>query len=932
MTDPASVAAAVRREVGRVLIGNEDTVDRLTVALLTRGHVLLEGVPGVAKTTMANLLARTTGLDFNRVQMTPDVLPADVTGTNIYRENIGEFQVQKGPVFANVVVADEINRATPKTQSALLEAMQERTVTIEGQTMALPDPFFVVATQNPIEFEGSLHPDESVYINDELWNAGEALEHAKENGTLLHETSDSRIYDADFGTLTLPETGELERTDCYLYEKEYEGEVYEIETKTGRQVSVSGNHPFLVNRDGVIQWVTAEDLDERDHLVSPSKLPAESDEFRSHETVLDELADEYLFVDGETVQTLGERLSAGETLSREELNKLRVACGWSKKDLAAEVDASYDQILNYLSGCESPVEGEIRDALAEQEIPHTNHFESHSTHQFDGELTDEEAGFVCGFILSDGSLNDTRAFIAQKTLSDRFDRWVSLIEGLGLDVRVSKAKGGRRATVDSKPFVDYLKSRYHLDTPERLLHAPKSFRRAFLEIFLLAESHYDAERKRITFVQKDRETTNLIAHLLLQFDIRPWITETNRDYRIKIQGNDLATYLNEFDWRGNPPEVDSFEGSQRTIPLPGEELERLVDLLGVRFDGDMSDQEWYNAYSAAQNTGVATSERLTESFIAAMEERVSERKERLEQIPSVVENDVEAIAKQCGLSITHIVEGTDLSRHRVWQAYEGEKPPEQAVEFVAESYTDRVQEAASLTEYLRSLVDGDVFYDPVVDIESAEYQGPVIGLSVPETHNYLAGLGSCGINHNTFELPEAQRDRFQQKLIVDLPDRETEAAILDRFDRDPDLGPGAVGQVVDAEDLRAAREAVTDVHVSDPVKEYILDLVAASRESPDTEHGASPRASLAFLDAGKAQAAIEGREYVIPDDIKALAEPIMAHRIVLSTDAELSDVTARKVVRDVVDSVAPPSAEGMLEEAEGGEAAVGDGGQELDEE
>jgi len=338
MTDPASVAAAVRREVGRVLIGNEDTVDRLTIALLTRGHVLLEGVPGVAKTTMANLLARTTGLDFNRVQMTPDVLPADVTGTNIYRENIGEFQVQKGPVFANVVVADEINRATPKTQSALLEAMQERTVTIEGQTMALPDPFFVVATQNPLEFEG------------------------------------------------------------------------------------------------------------------------------------------------------------------------------------------------------------------------------------------------------------------------------------------------------------------------------------------------------------------------------------------------------------------------------------------------------------------------------------------------------------------------------------------------------------------------------------------------------------------TFELPESQRDRFQQKLIVDLPDRETEAAILDRFDRDPDLGPEAVGQVVDAEDLRAAREAVTDVHVSDPVREYVLDLVAASRESPDTEHGASPRASLAFLDAGKAQAAIEGREYVIPDDIKALAEPIMAHRIVLSTDAELSDVTAREVVRDVVDSVAPPSAEGMLEEAEGGGAAVGDGGQELDEE
>jgi MoxR-like ATPase len=155
MTDPASVAASIREEVGRVLIGNEDVVGRLTIALLTRGHVLLEGVPGVAKTTMANLMARSTGLAYNRIQMTPDVLPADVTGTNVYRETTGEFQVQKGPVFSNVVVADEINRATPKTQSALLEAMQERNVTIEGETYALPSPFFVIATQNPIEFEGT---------------------------------------------------------------------------------------------------------------------------------------------------------------------------------------------------------------------------------------------------------------------------------------------------------------------------------------------------------------------------------------------------------------------------------------------------------------------------------------------------------------------------------------------------------------------------------------------------------------------------------------------------------------------------------------------------------------------------------------------------------------------------------------------------------
>ncbi|MFC3959115.1 AAA family ATPase [Halovivax cerinus] len=152
--DPRAVQRAIREEADRVLIGADDPLELLTIALLTRGHVLIEGVPGVAKTTMANVFARASGLEYTRIQMTPDILPADVTGTNVYREPTGEFELQRGPVFSNLVVADEINRATPKTQSALLEAMQERRVTIEGETLSLPSPFMVVATQNPIEMEG----------------------------------------------------------------------------------------------------------------------------------------------------------------------------------------------------------------------------------------------------------------------------------------------------------------------------------------------------------------------------------------------------------------------------------------------------------------------------------------------------------------------------------------------------------------------------------------------------------------------------------------------------------------------------------------------------------------------------------------------------------------------------------------------------------
>jgi len=155
MTAPVDLHAAIRDEMRQVLIGKDALVEGLTIAILTDGHILLEGVPGVAKTTVANLFAAASGFDYNRIQMTPDILPADITGSAIYREATGEFELQKGPVFANVVVADEINRATPKTQSALLEAMQERTVSIEGETLDLPDPFIVVATQNPIEMEGT---------------------------------------------------------------------------------------------------------------------------------------------------------------------------------------------------------------------------------------------------------------------------------------------------------------------------------------------------------------------------------------------------------------------------------------------------------------------------------------------------------------------------------------------------------------------------------------------------------------------------------------------------------------------------------------------------------------------------------------------------------------------------------------------------------
>jgi len=145
---------AIRGEVGKRVVGYHDQIEDFMICLLTQGHLLIEGVPGVAKTTLAKAFASVCGLSYRRIQFTQDLLPADITGHYFYNQRSTEFEVRKGPLFADLVLADEINRAPPKTQSALLEAMQERQVTIEGNTFDLPNPFMVLATLNPIETEG----------------------------------------------------------------------------------------------------------------------------------------------------------------------------------------------------------------------------------------------------------------------------------------------------------------------------------------------------------------------------------------------------------------------------------------------------------------------------------------------------------------------------------------------------------------------------------------------------------------------------------------------------------------------------------------------------------------------------------------------------------------------------------------------------------
>ncbi|MBX0321999.1 AAA family ATPase [Halomicroarcula sp. F13] len=161
VTEARDVTSQVLDEVGRAVVAEREFFETVLLGVVGKGHVLLEDVPGTGKTLTARSVATALGLSFSRVQFTPDLLPADITGTHVFDEQTREFEFNRGPIFANVVLADEINRAPPKTQSALLEAMEEGQVTVDGDTYALPDPFFVIATQNPVDMEGTFELPEA---------------------------------------------------------------------------------------------------------------------------------------------------------------------------------------------------------------------------------------------------------------------------------------------------------------------------------------------------------------------------------------------------------------------------------------------------------------------------------------------------------------------------------------------------------------------------------------------------------------------------------------------------------------------------------------------------------------------------------------------------------------------------------------------------
>ena len=187
-------AERIRQQVGQVIVGKTEVIDLLLIALFCDGHILLEDVPGIGKTTLAKALARSINCSFSRIQFTPDLLPSDITGVNVFNQRDNSFEYRAGPITAQLVLADEINRAGPRTQSALLEAMEERQVTVDGVTRALPYPFLVLATQNPIELEGTF-PLPEAQVDRFLMRVGLGYPDRAEERQILHRFRNDRPLD-----------------------------------------------------------------------------------------------------------------------------------------------------------------------------------------------------------------------------------------------------------------------------------------------------------------------------------------------------------------------------------------------------------------------------------------------------------------------------------------------------------------------------------------------------------------------------------------------------------------------------------------------------------------------------------------------------------------------------------------------------------------
>ncbi|KHO53873.1 MAG: MoxR-like protein ATPase [archaeon GW2011_AR18] len=928
----------VTTEVAKVVIGQEDVIEQMQIAVLCNGHALLEGYPGLAKTLLVKTVSNILDLRFSRIQGTPDLLPSDITGTYIIDESKGkkEFKFQPGPIFANVVLVDEVNRATPKTHSAILEAMQEKQVTIGNSTYKLEEPFFVLATMNPIEMEGSLTLDQDVFINGQLRTGQELLDYTIKNNIQPTKEGNFNLYKLpDSYTYSLNEYGKLEKSECSFYIIPCNDEVITLKTRIGREIKVTKNHPFLVNEKGEIKWKKAAELVEGDYLVSISKLDDEKSktELMTHLEVLKELERNYKVIYYEDYLKLKEltnnfidytKLETGT-----EFDNIRIINKLEIKEIAKEIGLEKNEYWQLIRFLRRPTENIIiREKLTSYFIKKriiinepTDFIDSLRPISIKRFNVDEDITFLLAFILGDGSSVGS-IFVAQKNYPKAFDRFVNILNnkvGVGVSY-ISKDKTGCRYTSkSSRPFVKYMCLRFGLKEeghktggiPSWIIELPAELRREFLKTFICLEGCI--RDNRIRFSQANKNSINLLSYMLLKEGIISWFSEKNRyngkDYVIKIQGEDFLNYLLKIGWLDDETRTYWLEQAKsgkyspfRVIPAPREMVLKLVDLLGInsfhtyKNRRDLLSRDWYCGYKSIKQGRENISLDMFKLMLKGLEDEIVLRENtNLETINPL---DVRHSAVLCGLSITEIGEKINISHDAVWNYYEtgNSNSSQQIVKCIQNEFITRITEARSILNYLKKLVQEGVIYDRVEKLDYSAYDGLAFGLTVPGLHNYIGGYGATGLNHNTFVLSEAQVDRFLFKIKVGYPKLDEEIEIAGKYSEEV---PEEIKlkKIFDKNDLLHLQSMVKQMPIANDIKKYAVELVASTRNKKDLiEYGASPRASIALIMAGKAKALMSGRKYVSKDDINSMALPVLRHRIIPSFEAERQNMTEDDII------------------------------------
>ncbi len=815
--------------INKVVIGQNEMVEQLLVALLCNSNALIEGYPGLAKTLTIRTMGQLMDMSFSRIQNTPDLMPSDITGTYIIEESGGKrnFKFQKGPVFANIVLADEINRATPKTQSALLEAMQEKQVTVGNNTYKLDQPFFVLATQNPIEQEGSLALNQTVFVNGQLKTGQELLALAGD-AVIEEDEKGTKLYNINAWTVTLNPEGKLEKQQCFLYTLPYNDEMITITTKTGKKLTVTKNHPFLVNEKGVIGWKKAEELTKYDYLVNPAKI---------------------------TVSETFTIISHEETLSH------------------------------------------MQQKSIPQEIP-----------------LDRDFAFWIGFLLSDGYIGEKCVEAVQKNHPSALDRFISISKKYGFKVGVSVNRGCRYARIYSKPLVEYLKIRFNVcggrdkEIPDWFLSWPENLIKEFLHAFVGLESCL--RDNRIVFTQKSEKNVNIVSYMLLRLGILPWIgRHDSRIFRIKIQGKDCVHYLKEIGWP-SPEKMDmeldrTIKSSFRVVPVDRKIILCLVNRLGLnsfhtlKGRQSITSRQWYSSYRGIKDGEVVMSVDSLKAFVKDIKDEIETR--NTTSFSELLSQDPRSFAAGIGVPMTEIAGILNISKNQVWKVYTGGNAQStlQIQELLVQKQAECLQEAEAMLKYCEALLSEDIYYDRIKSIDYSPSDGMAFGLTVPEHQNYLAGFGGCGINHNTYPLPEAQADRFLLKIKIGYPEFDDEVRIVERYTSEATTPK--LPTIIDKKTLIALQNLARRVPIATDLKHKIVKLVGLTRTSKNLlEFGASPRASIGLILAAKSLALIKGRAHVSSEDIVKMAYPVLRHRIILNFEAERKGMTTDDVITELL--------------------------------